>query len=394
MKVKVFALIIILNVTSCLFGQTYDLCVRNKAVDGTAFTFDIYMKQTGPDDIYLGHSDFALVFENTQFSSPAVQVLTAETAIWDNYDLDVEILDDSVIVLSVGQPDFNNQTEFDQRIQQVSSNGDGTLIGRLSISTVSAGDDYRRLRWIWNEPLTHQTIVHTLNNTAEWESTDITLNAGIFYVPELNIRVFLQGAYDTGTGQMVTTLNPTYLPDKPPYADSLTMTVGSIPGDIVDYLYLELRQQPDGATIDGMSVFVDNLGYVNSIETGATTFEVDVAEGNYYIVLHHRNHLSVMSADPAELGIRTAKIDFTSDGSAYYGTGGGVDMTGTGVWGMIAGETNDTGIVTVADKASVVDELNNAGYYKADINFTGIVTVADKAHIVNNLNKASTVPVQ
>ncbi|MBN1996349.1 hypothetical protein JW935_02270 [candidate division KSB1 bacterium] len=393
MKVKVIAVLLILNCISLLYGQTFDLCVRNKSFAGNALSFDIYMQQTGTTDLFLGHSDFALVFNHTCFTSPTVQVLTAAGTIWNNYNLGAAIKDDSVIVYNVGQPAFSNQTEFDSKIQQVSSGGNGTLIGQIKITGLTKTGNATNLRWIWNETLTHQTIVHALNNAADWESTDITLNANIIYRPDLFVRIFLQGAFDIGNGNMVTTLNPTYLPEKPPYADSLTATVAGIPDSVVDYLNIEFRQQTDGPTVGAGSVFIGQNGYVFSLQLDSPGLALDLADGSYYIVLHQRNHLSVMSANPVNLSSRAATFDFTSNGSAFYGTNGGVDITGAGVWGMIAGETNDTGIVTVADKAPVVDKLNEAGYYKADTNFTGIVTVADKAYIVKNLNKASTVPV-
>jgi hypothetical protein len=85
------------------------------------------------------------------------------------------------------------------------------------------------------------------------------------------------------------------------------------------------------------------------------------------------------------------EYDFTTGADKYYGTGGAKDLGG-GVYGMIAGETNGTGTITVADKALIVADLNKSGYYTADLNFSGTVTVADKSFIVQNLNQSTQVP--
>ena len=65
-----------------------------------------------------------------------------------------------------------------------------------------------------------------------------------------------------------------------------------------------------------------------------------------YIVIRHRNHLSVMSADKVTLPNSTLTLyDFTSgDGSQFYsGNGSGAKELENNVWGMIAADGNGNG---------------------------------------------------
>jgi hypothetical protein len=59
---------------------------------------------------------------------------------------------------------------------------------------------------------------------------------------------------------------------------------------------------------------------------------------------------------------------------------------------MIAGDGNQSGIVTAADANAVFGVLNTTGYNLNDLNLSGIVTAADANIVFSNLNKATQVP--
>ena len=116
-----------------------------------------------------------------------------------------------------------------------------------------------------------------------------------------------------------------------------------------------------------------------------------VPDGDYYIVVRHYNHLAVMSSGLCVLnGITPYSWDFTGSESQYYGSGG-CALLEANTWGMLAGDSNGSGIVTNSDKDPIIGALNQVGYNDADINLSGIVTNADKDKIIENLNKASAV---
>jgi hypothetical protein len=68
-----------------------------------------------------------------------------------------------------------------------------------------------------------------------------------------------------------------------------------------------------------------------------------------------------------------------------------VDVGG-GVFGMIAGDANVSGVVTVADIILMIPGLNGVGYSVLDINMSGVVTVADIVKMIPNLNLSTKVP--
>ena len=102
---------------------------------------------------------------------------------------------------------------------------------------------------------------------------------------------------------MTTNLNAlNYIPKKQPYNItpfnySGTESVSAIPPNIVDWILIEIRKGIDGnTTIARRAAFLKNNGLVVDLD-GNSPLRFDfLPEGAYYIVVKHRNHLSVMSS--------------------------------------------------------------------------------------------------
>jgi hypothetical protein len=110
------------------------------------------------------------------------------------------------------------------------------------------------------------------------------------------IKTYIEGAYDS-EGRMQTELNESgALPLESPYSDG--RTASSIPDQIVDWIRVELRGSKNGGSVVSKSFFLRNDGFITELDglTTALRFD-DVTSGYYYILLKHRNHLAVMSAD-------------------------------------------------------------------------------------------------
>jgi len=114
---------------------------------------------------------------------------------------------------------------------------------------------------------------------------------------ELQIKIFLEGAYHSGI--MVTDLQTgNHIPLESPYDAT---TVSSIPADVVDWVLVEIWSHVDGSGDNySKSVFVRQDGMVLDIN-GSDYISITAPEGNYYITVRHRNHLSVMSDVPVYL---------------------------------------------------------------------------------------------
>jgi hypothetical protein len=122
----------------------------------------------------------------------------------------------------------------------------------------------------------------------------------------LEIKLFLEGAF-TGT-EMETYLNPVLPLNQPfnvaPWNYTGTETVPSIPGaDIVDWILVELRDAPDAisatplTTIGSQAAFINNLGEIVDLDGINTLRFGNTVNDNLFVVIRHRNHLSVMSAN-------------------------------------------------------------------------------------------------
>jgi hypothetical protein len=132
----------------------------------------------------------------------------------------------------------------------------------------------------------------------------------------------LQGAFDGSSG-MNTTINIS-IPNDAPYATAPPKNITSIPGNIVDWVLVELRATPTGPTLVSESCLLRNDGVIVG-DDGSSKVGLNIAAGSYHIVVKHRDHLSIMSKDPIALP-NSVLYDFTTDSDKYYGTGGAVQL--------------------------------------------------------------------
>ena len=204
----------------------------------------------------------------------------------------------------------------------------------------------------------------------------VTINA--------NVKVWLEGPF-TGS-EMDTSLNARdLLPLAQPYNTAPWNYTGSeavtaIPGDdIVDWVLLSLRSGSDGATaVDTQAAFLKMDGsIVDTSGSGPVIFE-RVAPGNYYLVVHHRNHLAVMSAAAQSLSDASPLYDFTSAASQAYGDA--LKELAGGIYGMPGGDGNSDGDVNDSDKNLVWRAENGTdwAYDKySDFNLDGGIDALD-----------------
>jgi pimeloyl-ACP methyl ester carboxylesterase len=107
----------------------------------------------------------------------------------------------------------------------------------------------------------------------------------------LNAKVFLEGPYDVNN-QMQALLD---VPLTSPYSED-QRTIDTMPNDIVDWVLVQLRKSANGNAVVSKSVLLRKDGQL--VDDNGTTIEIplNAPDDNYYIVIKHRNHLSVMSA--------------------------------------------------------------------------------------------------
>jgi len=139
-------------------------------------------------------------------------------------------------------------------------------------------------------------------------------------------KIFLQGAYESSTGEMRLNIN-SEIPKIAPYTED-ARTVDSVPADAVDWILLELRETATGSAITSKSVFLHKNGKAITDDASSETINLTAPSNDYYLVIKHRNHLSVMSATTINLNNSSPVFyDFTTGSDKFYGSNGAIQLS-------------------------------------------------------------------
>ncbi len=251
-------------------------------------------------------------------------------------------------------------------------------------------------------------ILKRVNSSSSWTpvNTDIIGNTifstGVNSFSEFAIgyeakvlvetKIFLEGPYDVNNSIMNTNLNDNdYIPTTSPYSEDVR-TISSIPADVVDWVLVELRETFNGTAVASKSALLHKDGRIVNDDASSGVIEMPVSDGNYYIVIKHRNHLAVMSANSVSLNGTTSSLyDFTASSSQFYGTGGAIELE-TNVWGMISGDADQSGVVDAGDRNATWNDRNKTGYEDSDVDLSGVTDAGDRNITWNNRNKNSQLP--
>jgi hypothetical protein len=209
-----------------------------------------------------------------------------------------------------------------------------------------------------------------------------------------NIRVFLEGAYVGG--QMSTFLNTSALiPLNQPYNAIPwnypgTESVSAIPANVVDWVLVELRST-ETAVVETRAAFLKNDGTLVDLDGIGNIKFTSTPEGDYYVVVKHRNHLPVMTADKVGINFSPVLYDMRTDLTKAYGTNT-LKNLGGGYFGIFTADTDGSGTVNAADRSNAWNQRNLSGYYGTDVDLSGTVNAADRSVIWNNRNISTQVP--
>jgi hypothetical protein len=197
---------------------------------------------------------------------------------------------------------------------------------------------------------------------------------------------------------MTTNLNsqgliPTAQPfNSAPWNYTGTESVISIPSNVVDWVLLELRSGTAASTVVGRrAAFLKDNGTIVDLDGSSPVDFSLLANGNYYIVISQRNHLSIISAEPKSFSTgNITSYNFTIAQTQAYGTNAMVDLGG--VYGMYSGDASKDGQIDADDRATTWNERNLVGYKDEDVTMDGQVDADDRATTWNNRNSVSHVP--
>ncbi|MFN0158707.1 MAG: invasin domain 3-containing protein [Bacteroidota bacterium] len=234
--------------------------------------------------------------------------------------------------------------------------------------------------------------------------TSITATFELAVIPPMfvSLKAFLQGPYDPSGDSMKTDMNALDgIPQLQPYGQSPwnyagSETVSGIPAGVVDWMLLEIRSAIDSTTVMGRrAAFILSDGsIVDTSGSGPVRFE-NIMAGNYFVVLRHRNHLSVMTATPIALHGSSSLYDFSTGQSQTFGTAAMRELE-TGVFGMRSGDGNANGSINATDRETVWRTQNGTtwSYVKSgDFNLDGGIDALDlNFHWRTNSGMVSQVP--
>jgi hypothetical protein len=182
------------------------------------------------------------------------------------------------------------------------------------------------------------TYSYTTINAAGCDSIvtlQLSFNNGIYLSP----KAILFGAYDSITGLMQDSLRaavtlgapggvypipyliPPHIPLFPTSflpADNVSVSpevlLVSGPNAIVDWIYIEIRDQVNNNTILARKhALIQRDGDVVSTDGISPLYFNTLCPGQYYVSIKHRNHLGVMTAESVYLSALTQTVDFTNN---------------------------------------------------------------------------------
>jgi pimeloyl-ACP methyl ester carboxylesterase len=250
---------------------------------------------------------------------------------------------------------------------------------------------------------------HLKGNQQAWITFNNLLNnpTGITSLQSCNIRLinvkaFLEGPFN-GTNMNTYLTGLTDFPLSQPYNVAPWNYLGSeivttVPSNVVDWILVELRDATSAATatpatsIDWQAAFLMNDGSILGLDgTLILQFSNSIIQ-QLFVVIWHRNHLAIISANPLTESGGVYSYDFTSGtGQAYNG---GQKEIALGVWGMFAGDTDASGLINENDRNPLWNQwAGETGYLYSDFNMNTQINNRDKNDFwLSNVGKSCQVP--
>ncbi|PIA79373.1 hypothetical protein BFR04_00540 [Gaetbulibacter sp. 4G1] len=223
----------------------------------------------------------------------------------------------------------------------------------------------------------------------------VTVTDANNFCPDILVspKVFLQGAaLNPNVGEETLMRDDLriagQIPTTSPYTDGLTCdaSVFTVTGAnaIVDWVWLELRDPITSTTIvSSRSALLQRDGDIVDIDGVSTSVIFSEVPGAYYLVVTHRNHLGIRSANTYNLSSTTTTINLsTSSNSVAGGTNAIIDL-GNGKFGLIGGDFDANGQVQNTDLSGVRPVLGQSQYSAGDLDMNSQVQNTDINNLLN-----------
>jgi len=250
------------------------------------------------------------------------------------------------------------------------------------------------------------------------DTTELVLISEVNCI-DIQLHAYLEGAYDSATDEMRTTLNTSrsILPGQTPAGnqaptlagqpyyvapwnytgdEGVDFTNADYQDDVVDWVLVSFRE---GVASDTEVVKTAALLHKDGTISFPNRCALSASAGldNLYVVIEHRNHIGVMSPDLIPIVNYTLAHDFRSVDSYRDVTSYGQKQLPSGMWSMYAGDGDQSDFpsfdVTGTDKSIWVEDNGVFDLYRiTDFNLDGDVNGQDKALWFENNGISSRVP--
>ncbi|MCF8367941.1 MAG: SGNH/GDSL hydrolase family protein [Bacteroidales bacterium] len=352
------------------------------------YTSDVVLIHLGTNDLYQGNGDPENIAQTIselediilvlRSNNPNVIVLLATLIPSTNPLLldKIPLLNEEMPQISIDLDDPNSPILIVDQFDGF----DAALDTYDGVHPNETGEDKMALKW-------RDAILSVMNT-----------NGGL----HVNLKVFLEGPYN---GSLMNNLLNNYLPLSQPFNTSPwnyqgIESVTSIPANVVSWVLVEFRDATDvnsaipSAIIDRKACFLLTNGQIIDM-SGNQDIEINfsVLHG-LYAVVHHRNHLSIISSNPLPEVSGLYSYDFTEAINSALGGAAAQTQFSNGKFGMIAGDFNSDGIINEIDYQDYwVQGSGTNGYNVADSNMDSQVNNKDKNESwIVNFGKTSFVP--
>ena len=202
--------------------------------------------------------------------------------------------------------------------------------------------------------------------------------------------VFLQGAStnpNTGEESLMRDdlriASSVLIPTTSPYDSTTCDAAVFIPSGIdaiVDWILIELRDPNDPAIVLAtQSALLQRDGDIVATD-GTSAVSIEIASGDYYVAVKHRNHLGILTASTVTLSKTVTNLDLSTDMSAVTGGALALRDMGNGIFAMYAGDVNTDGSILNTDVANALSVSGGINVYSgADANMDGNILNTDIA---------------
>lgn len=211
-------------------------------------------------------------------------------------------------------------------------------------------------------------------------------------------KALLEGAYIPSSAEMKTVLNALNLiPHSQPYHAapwnySGTEVAATLSSDVTDWVLVELRTSPlSSSVVARRACLLSRNGTITDVDGMSQLAFPGVLSGYYYLVIYHRNHLPVMSANAIAMNPFTGLYDFSISMSQAYEGSAGYKQIAPGVYGMIAGNADGDASIYPSDYNVWASTYNSAGYLNADFDMDAVVYPSDYNIWATNYAKSNSI---